>query len=189
MVIEQVGMFDDEYMPVELLFQKFDTEIVPGRRYRIKATGIMLMGDNELPGEAVVTGVLARHGNKDIVLTDVYLHEFDVSENMVHYKDFVVVPNDNVIGLSLLEQTGLEFYQPYRIELEEKCADGRRGVWLSCRYVGQTLSGALMFLDYAKDKALLMLEKAEIKSVYPMSVSTMEELEQECLAKELGDVV
>lgn len=187
MAIEQVGMFDDEYMPVELLFQKFNAEILPGKRYRVRATGVMIMGDNELVGESTITGVLVRHGNKDLVLSDVYLHEFDASENVGHYKEFVFIPNDNVIALSLLEETGLEFYQPYRIELEEKCEDGRRGVWLSCRYVGQTLSGQLLFLDYAKDKALLMLDKPEIKSAYPMSVTTAEELEQECLAKELGD--
>ncbi len=185
MSIEQIDMFDDEHTPAELLFKKMNVSVEFGQKYLVAATGVLLLGEHEMEQPVTLVGNLVRQSSDNIVLSDVYLREFDKFESAERYKEFVVIPSSKITELRLIATDELTFYHPYRLQLEERTVDGRKNIWLSCRFVGQTLSEQLLFLDYAHDKAILMLKKEEIKSIFPMSISEADELEAEILEKEL----
>jgi hypothetical protein len=170
-----------------LLFKKLEADMEAGKRYLVTATNVRLLDEIVLRNKVVFSGNLIRHGCKNLGFGEVFLHEYDSSENMAVYKEFVVVDIADVEALTELAPTELVFNSPYRVQLVEKDEANRKNLWLSCRFVGQTLSGCLLFLDYSEHKAIIMLRQDEIKSIFSMSVAEIEPLDEEILEKELSD--
>lgn len=180
---QDIDMFDEEFTLSQLLFKKFKQDETIGRKYIIEASNVKVLGEIELGNNTVFEGILINAGASKLVFSNVYLKTFNRADNIQNYVEFIVVNISNVISISQPVKTNMKFAHSYRLELEE-LNDTGKNIWLSTVFMGETLSGNYLFLDYELQKAPLMLTKDEIKSVRSMTVEQVTPCEEAYLEKE-----
>jgi len=155
--VEEINMFEMHLSPVQKIFNRngFDEP-------EFSKTYTCIIKNKKIIGELIA------YDDDVVIFGNVWVID---SDKPGYYDDQFSCCVSEVLQLNAQQNFDFEVGQPFRAELYIRNEQtDRPTTWVSCFYRGQTHSGKIMLSIIGKKAKVLLLDKADIKGFFQLSL-------------------